>query len=60
MVKHTQFVGNLPTNCLNVFVHFGGLALKDRCEQLRVFSKSSVANKVCWFRVIQMLREIDY
>ena len=22
-----QFVGNLPTNCLNVFGHFSGLAL---------------------------------
>ena len=28
MVKHTQFVGNLPTNCLSVFDHFVGLALK--------------------------------
>ena len=24
----TQFVGNLPTNCLSVFDHFVGLALK--------------------------------
>ena len=24
-----QFVGNLPTNCLNVFDHFVGLALKE-------------------------------
>ena len=24
----TQFVGNLPTNCLNVFDHFVGLVLK--------------------------------
>ena len=23
-----QFVGNLPTNCLNVFDHFVGLAFK--------------------------------
>ena len=28
MVKHTQFVGNLSTNCLSVFDHFVGLALK--------------------------------
>ena len=29
MVKHLkQFVGNLPTNCLSVFDHFVGLALK--------------------------------
>ena len=24
-----QFVGSLPTNCLSVFDHFVGLALKD-------------------------------
>ena len=24
-----QFVGNLPTNCLSVFDHFGRLALED-------------------------------
>ena len=24
-----QFVGNLPTNCLSVFDHFVGLALKE-------------------------------
>ena len=30
MVQHThkQFVGKLPTNCLSVFDHFAGLALK--------------------------------
>ena len=28
MVKHKQFVGNLPTNCLSVFDHFLKLALK--------------------------------
>ena len=28
MVKNTQFVGKLPTNCLSVFDHFVGLALK--------------------------------
>ena len=27
MAKHTQFVGNLPTNCLSVFGHFMGLTL---------------------------------
>ena len=26
--KPKQFVGNLPTNCLGVFDHFVGLALK--------------------------------
>ena len=25
----THFVGNLPTNCLSVFVHFVGLVLKE-------------------------------
>ena len=29
MVKHTQIVGNLPTNSLSVFDHFVGLALKE-------------------------------
>ena len=28
MVKHTKFVGKLPTNCLSVFDHSVGLALK--------------------------------
>ena len=28
MVKHTQFVSNLPTNCVSMFDHFVGLALK--------------------------------
>ena len=27
-----QFVGKLPTNCLNVFDHFVGLALKGLSE----------------------------
>ena len=30
-----QFVGKLPTNCLNVFDHFVGLALKE----LKIFGK---------------------
>ena len=28
MVTLKQFIGNLPTNCLSVFDHFVGLALK--------------------------------
>ena len=28
MVKHTQCVGNVPTNCLSVFDHFAGLVLR--------------------------------
>ena len=38
--KSKQFVGKLPTNCLNVFDHFVGLALKvlrikapERCQR---------------------------
>ena len=34
MVKHKQFVGNLPTNCLSVFEHFVGLAFKGLFEEL--------------------------
>ena len=30
----TQFVGNLPTNCLGVFDHFVGLAVKNKiCQE---------------------------
>ena len=32
-----QFIGKLPTNCLNVFDHFVGLALK---ELISIFIKS--------------------
>ena len=31
-----QFLGNLPTNCLNVFDHFVGLVLKGLTEQYNV------------------------
>ena len=36
MVKHTQTIGQLlPTNCLSVFSHFVGLALKGlKCSDL--------------------------
>ena len=37
-----QFVGNLPTNCLGVFVHFVGLALKGlKCENSLILSRPS-------------------
>ena len=41
-----QFVGNLPTNCLSVFGHFVGLALKGREEifQVHTMEKSSMPN----------------
>ena len=32
-----QFVGNLPTNCLSVFDHFVGLALKGLSNKIEVF-----------------------
>ena len=43
-----QFVGNLPTNCLSVFDHFAGLALKrlryrDIMIQLKIFPFSDSA-----------------
>ena len=31
-----QFVGKLPTNCLSVFDHFSGLALKEISRNDRV------------------------
>ena len=34
---HKQFVGNLPTNCLSVFDHFVGLALKGLINGLLPF-----------------------
>ena len=38
MVRHTQqFVGNLRTNCLSVFDHFVGLALKGLIIDLLLF-----------------------
>ena len=40
MVKHTQTIRRLlPTNCLSVFDHFGGLALKG-LKQIFFFSQS--------------------
>ena len=39
MVRHTQIIsGNLPTNCLSVFDHFVGLALK---RLKKIFKKYS-------------------
>ena len=34
-----QFVGNLPTNCLNVFDHFVGMALKGLTNSFASHSK---------------------
>ena len=39
MVRHTQqFFGNLRTNCLSVFDHFVGLALKGLIIDLLLFA----------------------
>ena len=41
MVKHTQFASKLLTNCLSVFDHFVGLALKGlrSCKNCVSFSR---------------------
>ena len=43
-----QFVGNLPTNCLSVFGHFVGLALKeltwDNLKVINVFVGGKLLN----------------
>ena len=52
MVKHTltQFVGNLPANCLGVFDHFLGLALKELT--------SSNQEKVLFFLIRILITEL--
>ena len=54
MVKHTQTIRRrLPTNCLNVFGHFVGLALKALIayeNRIRFHSKT-----VFVFRPVQLL-----
>ena len=48
MVKHTQTVRRvLPTNCLSVFEHFVGLALKWLTPE-KGLQKTSQAYKKCW------------
>ena len=34
-----QFVGKLPTNCLSVFAHFVGLALKGLKDSAKLLAK---------------------
>ena len=48
-----QFVGNLPTNCLSVFGHFVGLALKGSTELIQIF--------LCMFcnKMLRRFREND-
>ena len=47
MVKHTQTIRRQqPTNCLSVFDHFVGLALKG-LRLLTIFAKSLITDVVC-------------
>ena len=41
MVKHKQSVGNLPTNCLSMFDHFVGLALRGILRAFEITSSVS-------------------
>ena len=43
MVQHTQFVGKLPTNCMSVFDHFVGFALKGFRSVLTHFMSRSLS-----------------
>ena len=56
----TQFVGNLPTNCLSVFDHLVGLALKgfssapiEEILKQRYWSIKSTRQKFCNKSIIQ-------
>ena len=60
MVKHTQFASKLLTNCLSVFDHFVGLALKglrsckncvsfSRLEKLGFLVYKLLTNCLSWF-----------
>ena len=42
MVKHTQFVRNLPTNCLSVFEYFVRLVLKE----LKLIEKKQIISNL--------------
>ena len=44
-----QFVGKLPTNCLSVFDHFWGLALKDLTAIFNKFKKSPLLKHYLYF-----------
>ena len=47
MAKHTQTIRQLlPTNCLSVFDHFVGLALKELMSQKNLFSKVASSKPV--------------
>ena len=59
MVKHKQFVGNFPTNCLGVFAHFVGLALKwlrQGVESTLIFFSLWFISMYLLFHCIAMIR----
>ena len=46
MVKHTQTIRRpLPTNCLSVFDHSVGLALKELSHSIKKFALKSISSK---------------
>ena len=58
MVKHT-LADNLPTNCLSVFDHFVGLALKELKKQLLKIVLG-IAFLMVVDNLIKNSREVDY
>ena len=56
-----QFVGNLPTNCLSVFDHFVGLALKglNMCYVFTYFCDGHKNNLWLQFRSSFKLQEVQ-
>ena len=44
-----QFVGNLPTNCLRLFGHFVGLALKGWSQLTLIELDMMFQSQYCWF-----------
>ena len=57
MVKHTQTIRRLmPTNCLIVFDHFVGLALKGLTEVCLMTKMELLPNRVRETTLLQMVR----
>ena len=52
-----QFVGNLPTNCLNVFGHFVGLALK-RVQKYKIAEKLTLKSDLSRLNEIFVITNI--
>ena len=54
-----QFVGNLPTNCLNVFDHFVKLVLKGLIVYTVISSKITCIVKVKFWRVARWVKMLQ-